>query len=239
MQMSTRRSVRACRDVRAGVVDLRSVGLFVDVPDIRLQEIAEAAWQERFSPHALVIEQDDNADTFYAVEDGTVEVFSQFEEQETVLDVVECGASLLLGSVMSGCPYGAAARALSPVRILAIPGASIHQLFDADNSFARAVACELARDWCNKVSELHSLKTRTSLQRLADWLARAAKPNVNGNGEFRLPFGKRTLASRLGMTPACLSRTLRRLTKYGVRVRGREVTVVDWLALSASVEGHR
>jgi CRP/FNR family transcriptional activator FtrB len=81
--------------------------------------------------------------------------------------------------------------------------------------------------------DLKSLKIRTSIERLADWLITAADGQHNGSAEFRLPFGKRTLASRLGMTPECLSRSLRALAAHGVNVRGREVKVTDRPALTA------
>jgi CRP/FNR family transcriptional regulator, transcriptional activator FtrB len=78
--------------------------------------------------------------------------------------------------------------------------------------------------------DLKSLKVRTSIERLADWLINAGE--ANGNEEFRLTFGKRTLASRLGMTPECLSRSLRTLADRGVTVSGRKVMITDRAALA-------
>jgi CRP/FNR family transcriptional activator FtrB len=44
-------------------------------------------------------------------------------------------------------------------------------------------------------------------------------------------FDKRTLASRLGMTPENLSRNLALLAKYGVTSSGREIVIDDSSAL--------
>jgi CRP/FNR family transcriptional activator FtrB len=228
--LTSRHSARRGRGSAAvGIDDLKTIRLFAETSDTRLQGPADAGWQERVAPRTVIVEQDEEDDTLYAVRDGTVEVFSRTEDQETVIDVLEPGAALQLASVISGRPYAAAARALSPARLLAVPGAEIRALFDRDKIFARAVACELSRASYTMVAELRSLKTRTSLERLADWLAQQS----NGGGQFRLPFGKRTLASRLGMTPECLSRSLRGLADHGVSVRGREVTVADPAALAA------
>ena len=46
-----------------------------------------------------------------------------------------------------------------------------------------------------------------------------------------MAFDKRTLASRLGMTPENLSRNFALLTKYGVKSSGREIVIEDSSAL--------
>ena len=229
--LTLRHSGKRGRTAAVGIDDLKAIRLFAEIPDQRLQDLADAGWQERAAPRAIIVEQDEENDTLYAVRDGAVEVFSRTEEQESVIDVLEPGAALLLASVISGRCYAAAARALSPARLIAVPGTEIRALFDDDKAFARTVACELSRASYTLVAELRSLKTRTSLERLADWLMQQA----NGDGQFRLPFGKRTLASRLGMTPECLSRSLRSLADHGVSVRGREVTMADPSALALLV----
>ena len=70
----------------------------------------------------------------------------------------------------------------------------------ADPAFARAIICELSRGFRGLLTELKNQKLRTSTERLADWLLRA-NAQLGEAGTFTLPFDKRTLASRLGMTP--------------------------------------
>jgi CRP/FNR family transcriptional regulator, transcriptional activator FtrB len=220
------------RSAGVGPVDLKAIRLFAEVPDAHLHELARTAWQERLPARAVIIEQDAPCEALYALLDGTVEVLSGLDDQETVIDVVETGSVLLLACVVAAIPYVATVRTLSPVRILALPASAVRELFDGDKAFARSVAAELSRSSCRMILDLKSLKVRTSIERLADWLIDAAD-QANGNGEFRLPFGKRTLASRLGMTPECLSRSLRTLSAHGVRVRGRDVILADRAALAA------
>jgi CRP/FNR family transcriptional activator FtrB len=225
---------RARRLEGLGIADLKSIRLFAQVPPERLQQLAAAASQQRVALRAPVIEEGEPCVALLALLEGTVEVFSRFDDQETVIDVVQPGAALLLACVMTGLPYAAAARTLSPARILAVPAAAVRELFDGDRTFARAVADELSRASHRTLAELKSLKMHTSVERLADWLLRA-DARTHGNGQFRLPFGKRTLASRLGMTPECLSRSLRNLADHGLTVRGRDVTVADRMALATIV----
>src|ERR1043166_36045 len=223
---------RSRRSAGLAPADFKSIRLFAEVPDPHLQTLAQIAWQERVPPRALVIEQDAASTALYALMEGTAEVLSGLDGQETVIDVVEPGSVLLLACVITAIPFVASARTLAPVRLLAVPAPAVRALFDGDKAFARSVAGELSRSSCRMLLDLKSLKIRTSIERLADWLMTTAG-HANGNGEFRLPFGKRTLASRLGMTPECLSRSLRSLTAHGVRVRGREVILADRAALAA------
>jgi CRP/FNR family transcriptional activator FtrB len=216
------------------IAELKSIRLFTQVPADRLQELADAASQQRVGLRAPVIEEGEECDALYGLLEGTVEVFSRFDDQETVIDVVPPGAALLLACVMTGLPYAAAARTLSPARIIAIPAVAIRGLFDRDRVFARTVAIELSRSSCRIIEELTSLKTRTSIERLADWLVQA-DAQADSNGHFKLPCGKRTLASHLGMTPECLSRGLRSLADHGLTVRGRDVTVADRAELAAII----
>ena len=224
---------RSRRSAGVGLADFKAIRLFGEAPDLHLQQLAHLAWQERLAPRSVVIEQDASCEALYALLEGTVEVFSGFDEQETVIDVVGPGSVLLLACVVAAIPYIASVRTLSPGRILAVPAPAVRELFDRDKAFARSVAGELSRSSCRMILGLKSLKVRTSIERLADWLIDAANGHANGKGEFRLPFGKRTLASRLGMTPECLSRSLRALAAHGVRVRGREVILADGAALAA------
>jgi len=224
---------RSRRSAGLSPADLKSIRLFADIAEDRLEELTHSAWQERLAPRTVVIEQDTPCEAMCGLLEGTVEVLSGLDEQETVVDVVGPGSVLLLACAISAIPHVASARTLSPVRILAVPAPAVRELFDGDKAFARSVAGELSRSSCRLLLDLKSLKVRTSIERLADWLIDAADGQGNGHSEFRLPFGKRTLASRLGMTPECLSRSLRSLGAHGVRVRGREVTVVDRAALTA------
>jgi CRP/FNR family transcriptional regulator, transcriptional activator FtrB len=223
---------RSRRSAGLGPADFKSVRLFADVPDPCLRELAQTAWQERLAPRTIVIEQEAACEALSALLEGTVEVLSGLDDEETVIDVVGPGSVLLLACVVTAIPYIASVRTLAPTRILAVPAPAVRELFDGDKAFARSVAGELSRGSCRLLLDVKSLKVRTSIERLADWILDSAD-HANGNGEFRLPFGKRTLASRLGMTPECLSRSLRALAAHGLRVRGREVVLADRAALVA------
>jgi CRP/FNR family transcriptional activator FtrB len=215
--------------------ELRAIPLFAQVAENDLAELAAAASERRYSARARFIRDGGQCHALHVIMEGTAEVFSGSadEEAEAVIEIAQPGAVLLLTSVMTGCAYAASARTLSPARIVTIPATAIRELFDRDGAFARALVGELSRTSCRMLAELRSLKTRTSTERLLNWLLSAAQSN--GSHHLKLPFGKRTLASLLGMTPECLSRSFRSLAKQGIVVRGRDVSFADRSGLAKAI----
>jgi len=88
----------------------------------------------------------------------------------------------------------------------------------------------MAGQWRLALKIILDLKCRTPSQRLAAFLLRLhdAKP-VGSVAE--VPFSKRQLASRVGMQPETLSRTLQTLAANGLYLRGREIVLKDRTAI--------
>jgi len=80
------------------------------------------------------------------------------------------------------------------------------------------------------VKELKNQKLRTSVERLANWLIKVN--NIQKHGTYiELPYEKRILASRLGMTPENLSRGFATLSEQGIKVDGGRIVFVDMAKL--------
>jgi len=97
-------------------------------------------------------------------------------------------------------------------------------LIETEASFAQAISGELADSNRRYVRELKNQKLRTALERLAAWILKTDMLH-GSSGKFRLGFGKRTLASLLGMTPENLSRTFAILKESGIHMSGREISI--------------
>jgi CRP/FNR family transcriptional activator FtrB len=107
-----------------------------------------------------------------------------------------------------------------------IPAQTVRDVFSRDAAFARAIVGELAERYRSVVRSLKNEKLRNSAERLANWILQTGSEQGNQHN-VELPFDKRTLASRLGMTPENLSRNLTLLSKYGVRSSGRDIVIDD------------
>src|SRR4249919_2047097 len=122
-----------------------------------------------------------------------------------------------------------AARTLERSELLLVPLKAIHELIDMDPSFARAIMYELAGELREFIKHFKNQRLRTTVERLAEWMLRSDQ-DAGGTGHFVIPYGKRVLASHLGMAPENLSRNLASLAPLGVAVRGTPDSSTDFRA---------
>lgn len=214
------------------IEQIRSVHLFRDMTGAHFEALVKAAFLQRFPARVALIAEHDKPDFLHVVVEGAVELFSKHGRRETTISVCRPFTTFILAAVIGDLPYLASGRTLEPSRILMLPAEAVRSVFDHDSAFARAIVRELSRSFRGVMKELKSHKLRTSSERLANWIL-ANEARAGGHGRFTLPYDKRTLASRLGMTPENLSRNLAQLADQGVVVRRREVVIRDRAKLAA------
>jgi CRP/FNR family transcriptional activator FtrB len=193
-------------------------------------KLVGAAFLQRFPLHTTLINEGDLPDFLHIVVDGSVEMFCTHNAHETTIEIMRPVTTFILAAVIRDDVYLKSARTLTPAQILMIPAQTVRDVFDRDAAFARAIVGELAERYREIVRSLKNEKLRTSAERLANWILQTDAQQ----GHHRcveLTFDKRTLASRLGMTPENLSRNLALLAKYGVKSSGRDIRIEDSSAL--------
>ncbi len=215
---------RADRDL------VRTLPLFCDVGAAHFDELMNAAFLQHFPQHVVLIEEGLLPDFLHIVVAGTVELFGRSAERETTLDIIRPVTTFILAAVIRDEPYLKSARTLTPAQILMLPAASVRSVFDHDVHFARAVVAELALRYRGMVLSLKDQKLCNGTERLANWILETDRQQ-GGNGLVTLGHGKRTLASRLGMTPENLSRNLASLAHHGISSSGRKIVITDREAL--------
>lgn len=219
------------RPLRLSDRDLvRAAPLFRDVDETRFDGLMDAAVAQRVPAHVVLIEEGRLPDFLHIVVEGTVELFSRSSGRETTLDIVRPLATFILAAVIRNEVYLKSARTLTPAQVLMLPAASVRDVFDCDARFARAIVAELALRYHSLVRALKDQKLRNSAERLANWILESDRQQ-GGRGHVMLGHDKRTLASRLGMTPENLSRNLASLAELGISSSGREIIIRDYEAL--------
>ena len=209
---------------------IRALPLFRDMSEVNFDELLRAAFLQRFPQHVTLLREGDLPDFLHIVVDGSVELFGTHDHHETTIDIIRPVTTFILAAVIRDAVYLKSARTLSPAQILIIPAETVRDVFSCDAAFARAIVSELAERYRSVVRSLKNEKLRNSAERLANWILQAGSEQGNQR-RIELPFDKRTLASRLGMTPENLSRNLTLLSKYGVRASGRDIVIDDPSAL--------
>jgi len=205
---------------------IRALPLFCDMSEENFEKLISAAFLQRFPLHTTLINEGEMPDFLHIVVDGSVEMFCRHNGHETTIEIMRPVTTFILAAVIRDAVYLKSARTLSPAQVLMIPAQTVRDVFDRDAAFARAIVNELAERYRNVVRSLKNEKLRTSAERLANWILQADAQQGH-HRLVELSYDKRTLASRLGMTPENLSRNLAMLAKYGVKSSGRDILIED------------
>ncbi len=212
----------------------RSIPLFANTrPDV-FRDLTAGAHMQRFPAGTLLLLEGDAADFLYVLLDGQVELHGTWNDQETVLAILQPISTFILAAVVLDADALMSARTLDRSEILMIPGDAIRKAMDDDVNFAIAASRDLAGGFRTMVRTVKNQKLRNGVERLANYLVmlRASQQCLAPN-TVTLPHEKRVLASLLGMTPENLSRAFAALRAYGVSVNGSRVTLSNTAALIA------
>jgi CRP/FNR family transcriptional activator FtrB len=126
-------------------------------------------------------------------------------------------------------PYLISAHALTASRILMIDAEVVRSEARSSTELALGLARVMAGQWRVALKIILDLKCRSPSQRLAAFLLRLHDACEAGPAA-EIPFSKRQLASRIGMQPETLSRTLQTLAANGLYLRGRQIIVTNRVA---------
>jgi CRP/FNR family transcriptional activator FtrB len=209
--------------------ELRSLALFAAMSDANFESLTARAYIQTFPPLVDLIVESDPADFLHVVLDGSVELFASWGGRETVMATVQPVTAFILAASLRDAPYLMSGRTLEKSRLVLLPSGDVRAVFERDSGFARAVVHDLSGAYREVVKTTKNLKLRSSLERLANYLLH--RQIAAGALSFTLPIEKRRIASFLGMTPENLSRAIRALQSYGVRIDGADVTIGDLAAL--------
>ncbi len=215
---------------------LKKIVLFAPLPDASLRTIAEVAGLQRFSNHAYLFREGEEPDFVYSfIEGGVVLVGSGGDAQEAVIEFFGPGESVLLPAALLGLPYLVSARATSDGQALLIPAYKLRQLIDQDVALAAQCARVLSGHWRVLISQLKEMKTQGATERLARFLILKAE-HETGAATLVLPGMKKEVATRLGIKPETLSRSLKKLKAYGVETDGDSVRIASIERLSRMMQ---
>jgi len=192
---------------------VRQLNLFSQVREETFKQLMRASFLQRFPPKVKLIRQNEYADFLY-------------------LEVLDPVALFIVAAVLRDETCLQSARTLTNCRILMIPAQEMKTAMEDDIHFMHAVILDMSRRYRRAIKELKNQKLRTSVERLANWLLQVHI--IQNHGSYiDLPYEKRLLASRLGMTPENLSRGFATLSEHGIKVDGGRIVFVDMAKLEA------
>jgi CRP/FNR family transcriptional activator FtrB len=211
---------------------LKKIKLFADLPAESLARIAEVAGLQRFSNHGFLFREGEEPDFVYSFIEGGIVLLGGADGQEAVIEFFGPGESVLLPAVLLGLPYLVSARATSDGQAILVPASKFRQFLEEDPALAALCARTLSRHWRALITQIKEIKTQGAAERLAHFLV-SQSGKSSGAATLVLPGLKKEVATRLGIKPETLSRSLRKLRDYGVDTEGDTIRIASVERLAA------
>lgn len=196
--------------------------LLARLPETEREALAALAEVRAFRPGERLMECGRKAQALYAIRDGFVKVtLPGGTGNEHVIDIH--GPGTLVGEMAATGvgTYPVSAVALDAVEALEIPAAALNAALGRNYDVVLTVMGAVSGSLRGLLNQVTELKMKSTAQRLAMFLVQIA-PEQEGAVEIDLPYSKRVVAEKLGMTPETLSRSLAKLKPVGVASAGRD-----------------
>jgi len=138
----------------------------------------------------------------------------------------------------SESPSPVATQTSSSGLVILMPVDEFRHLAGQELPLSVAINKVLSQHWRLLLRHLTQTKFKDADSRLVHFLLNKAD-NRHGPASLTLPGTKQDLAAHLGMTPATLSRSFKRLGQWGVRTTGTQIDIENVPKLGALLQQTR
>jgi CRP/FNR family transcriptional activator FtrB len=196
---------------------LKGCPLFSRLSVEDLEPLMGDAVLERHAAGAVFFRQGERAERFFVILKGRVVLYvGDGDTEQSIAGIVGPGQTFAEAAICGQGVYPMTAEALEPTEVVAIPGEPFCRLLEQRFDLVLSMLGEMSLRLRGLLRQIMDLKMKTTAQRLAAHLLGLTEAET-GRAEIRLQYGKKLLASELGMQPETLSRAFLRLQPLGVR----------------------
>ncbi len=215
---------------------LREFPFFAGADEATLQRLAAEAKIETHGAGAVLFRQGERVTMMTFVVSGYVKLTrTAVSGDETLIGMRMDGASLNGAPIRADETHHYSAETVGPATVLKIVAGRFARLMAESSSLALAALADAKRTVDELTGEIESLKASSAEHRLVRFLISFCPPEED-QCRFRLPYDKRLVAARLGVTQETLSRSFARLRAYGVRTEARGIGIESVARLRAQFE---
>ncbi len=197
-----------------------------DLPKPLIVKLTDMAGIQRIGKGSTLFREGEQAHFVYALAEGCVSLVSGSPREETIAEFMDTGDIVLVPPALLGLPYMVTAKAVTDLVAILIPAAEFRHMAETELALSVSLNRLLAAHWRFLLRHLTQTKSRGADTRLARYLMDSVGA-IHGAAHFLLPGSKKELAAHLGMTPATLSRSLKRLGRLGVKTKGADLEIED------------
>jgi len=213
--------------LRAQTEDLLDLPLFDGVESSVAETLIEAFAACQYRAGTLLIESGDCVSKLQIIHRGIVEL-CRVDQEGHQFGVLLLSAKdvLLPAAAIFEERSLICARTLTTTRMLEIEADLVRSAMKRSAALTFNMMKVTSGQWRMAVRNILELTGRTAAERVGAFLLRLADLQ-DGAASPVLPIPKRSLASRLGITPETLSRSLQIVADHGLHLRGRAIVVRD------------
>jgi CRP-like cAMP-binding protein len=224
------------RSFRCEADDLRTLTqspLFSELDDPGLAQVASISRVMAYPEETTLFTSGTPADAFYGVLNGAARLTTVAPSgNETLIAIIERGDTFAEAALFGSGLYPVDGMASAGSRLVRVDGVGFTRLIREDKGLARAMLSSLFRRQVDLVQEIRFLRATPPVERLASYLLGLLRADA-WSGEGRLPVSKQLIASRIGIEPESLSRSLTRLQQLGLITLAPNLKILDTEALAA------
>ena len=206
---------------------LKRLPLFSEFSADELKSMADQTGDLHVPKGSAIFLRGDPCRGFHIVIYGQVKLgFLSAQGGEKIVEIVGPGFSFGEALMFLEKPYIVNAHALEDCMLLHIPKEAVFDELARNPSFARRMLAGMSRRLHGLMSDVESYSLHSGSQRIIAYLL---KDEAVGDGAtVLLKTSKKSLASRLNLTPEYFSRVLHDLAVGGmIAISGREITILD------------
>jgi len=206
------------------------------LPASLLDRMAAIAGLQRIGKGSTLFREGESAHFVYGLVEGVVALESGPPGEETITEFLDKGDILLVPPALLRLPYMVTGRAVTDLVVILLPAEEFRHLAETEISLSSALNRVLSSHWRLLLRHLTYTKCQDADTRLSKYLTDLSGGD-RGPARLTLPGSKKELAAHLGMRPATLSRSLKRLSALGVRTKGADIEIADIARLSVNSSG--
>jgi CRP/FNR family transcriptional regulator len=211
---------------------VRTVPMFRGLAPENQRHVAALATLRDYRRGDYLWREGEPPEFFTIVTRGRVKVVREGETADVIYELFGEGEPVGAIAVYNYMPYPAAAVALEPTTLLALPRRDWFELLDRNPEFARAIIRELTRlvlALTRKLDEMRGQTVETRIAKLFLTLAERVGRETREGVEIPIQLTRQEVADLVGTTVESAIRVLSRWGREGVLVTGEKRFVIPSL----------
>ena len=200
--------------------------LFAGLEPALRERLLRASTVQRVPAGTVLFREGERAEVIHLIISGVVEITKMEGRRECGVLMFTGGDIFMPAAAIWEEPYLTSGRTLNSARLILLPGTAVREEAERSPELAMRICQLVSGQWRMAVRHILDLKCRSAPERLGAFLMRLVDESPFSE-TAELPFPKRSLAARVGMTAETLSRTLQLLADNGLHLRGTRIVVKD------------